>query len=94
MLQQRTKFALVALKCRLIAIGGWNLSGTLRSVEAYDEFANKWYPLASMNLERNSHSGTVYKNKIYVVGGNRDGSLEYYDPNIDKWTLVSVLTKF
>lgn len=89
MLEQRAKFTLNILKNRLIAIGGWNSTGTLRSVEAYDSFTNKWAPLASMNLARDSHSVAVYENKIYVVGGNDSGSLEYYDPIIG-WTLVCV----
>jgi len=55
---------------KLNFIGGWNKQeGVLASVERYNEFANKWEKVASLNVARCHHTATVVGGKIYVAGG-------------------------
>lgn len=92
MLQTRRDFALVPVSGRLFAVGGKESDKSyLNSVECYDPFKNKWEFIAPMNQKRCSHSVAVHKNRLYAFGGLNGGindSVEYYDPTIDKWTLV------
>lgn len=91
MLINRTCFALVSVNGKLIAVGGRS-SFILRTVECYDTFENKWKFIASLNEARCSHSVAVHKNLLYAIGGVYYGckgdSPEYYDPSINKWTMV------
>jgi N-acetylneuraminic acid mutarotase len=49
--------------------------------------------VANMHYRRSGASVNVYDGKIFVVGGH-DGpvvhrSVEYYDPNENKWTIIA-----
>lgn len=60
-------------------------------MEYFDLFTNQWKPAASTNRERFDHGAFAHNKRLYVVGGCRtciEESVEYYDPLIDKWTLV------
>lgn len=95
MLQARENFALVYLNGRVLAVGGYE-AASLSSVECYDPFKNKWEFVAPMNLKRHSHSAAIHKNRLFVLGGiarvmNVNDSIEYYDPTVDKWTMVQAI---
>lgn len=57
-----------------------------------------WRKLASMNVARYEFACAEVNGKVYVVGGNgMDGdslsSVEMYNPDIDKWTLIESLRR-
>lgn len=96
MLQIRRYFALVSLNDRLYAVGGRvNFKEDLNFVESYDPLKNKWELATPMNRKRCAHSAIVHKNRLFVLGGlaedSIDDSVEFYDPTIDKWTMVLLL---
>lgn len=68
------------------------------SAERYDLQANCWYRIADFNIKRFGHSCVVVSNNLYIVGGfngsSFEPSIERYDHNIDKWTVVRHLTTF
>lgn len=89
MVQNRKLFALVPLYNKLFAIGGYNSAiGSLHSVEAYDMCSNKWEHISSMNEFRSSHGCAVHNNHIYVIGGDDECTVEYYDSFLDHWFMV------
>lgn len=93
MLEHRKYFQLIFFNEKVFAVGGETVYGVLHSVEYYDDNNNAWKKVASMNCGRTQHAAFVYNNLLYVVGGNYNDrrlqtSVEYYDPSIDKWTLV------
>ena len=53
---------------KIVATGGSNYNGSLRSVEAYDHHENKWTNLTDMLRERSNHSVGCFGNKMYVMG--------------------------
>lgn len=80
----------VAVGQYIYAIGGYDSSCQLRTVERYDTERNVWEFVASMCRPRSALSATVLRGKIWVFGGY-DGdkfltSVEVYDPAGDTWT--------
>lgn len=95
MLRIRSYFALASMNGKLIAVGGdqsARLGENANSVECYDPFKNKWEFIAPMNIQRYAHSVVVHGDRLYAIGGacgcGTLDSIEYYDPAIDKWTMV------
>ena len=83
-------FATVLLDNRLYAIGGKIIGKNdrlyLNKCEYYDMSLKKWFEMPSMNIKRCCHSGFIYKNWIWVLGGyNRHkkiGTIENFDKNL------------
>lgn len=58
--------------CRY-ALGGFDGKEMVSSVEIFDPRLNSWIMGESMNQSRGYAATAVVKEKIYVVGGLRDG---------------------
>ena len=73
----------------IVATGGKNISwGSLRSVEVYDHFADKWTYMADMCNFRSEHSSVAVRNKLFAVGGSYGSSGEVYDSTSQRFTLL------
>ena len=103
--QARTELGVAEVEGRIYAIGGCNESGSAPSLygsivsslfengvntnEEYDPATNTWTYMAPIPTPRLAFGTTVYKNKIYCIGGVFNGSStginEVYDPQIDTW---------
>jgi hypothetical protein len=87
---------------QIYVIGGWDASsGSISNViakpEKYDPVENSWTELADMPVPVTGHISLVYKDKIYVFGGDSlytmDGSkstniIQEYDTSTDTWSLL------
>jgi N-acetylneuraminic acid mutarotase len=81
----------------IYAIGGWDGTRALSTVEEYDPMTDTWTRKADMLFPKNGLSTSVVNGKIYAIGG-ADGSpaggagatysnvVEEYDPVADTWT--------
>lgn len=91
MLEKRRDFPLIFFSQRVFAVGGYD-DQRLSSVEYFDDYENKWKKVSPMKRARDQHAVFVHNNRLYAVGGTNDvgldPSMEYYDPSIDKWSLV------
>eukprot|EP00930_Biecheleria_cincta_P015175 TRINITY_DN12751_c0_g1_i2.p1 TRINITY_DN12751_c0_g1~~TRINITY_DN12751_c0_g1_i2.p1 ORF type:complete len:549 (-),score=67.25 TRINITY_DN12751_c0_g1_i2:58-1704(-) len=90
---KRSSFAAAVLDGHLYALGGYDGSATLASVERFDAKTNTWSFVANMTSRRQGLSAAVLDGKLYALGGH-DGrskldSVERYDPNANTWTIVS-----
>ena len=85
----------------MYAVGGENLSNSLKSVERYDYESDSWTPVASMLQNRSHHTVAVVteadgKQYMYAAGGkkatfeqnNALKTVERYDPLKNEWTYV------
>ncbi|XP_065053298.1 kelch-like protein 17 isoform X2 [Rhopilema esculentum] len=75
------------------AVGGFDGSQDLASVEMYNPKSNKWVSSAPMGTRRSSLGVDVLHNLLYAVGGY-DGasclcSVERFDPLLQQWTSVA-----
>ncbi|XP_058160690.1 kelch-like protein 17 isoform X3 [Dasypus novemcinctus] len=82
-----------ALHGSLYAVGGYDSSAHLASVEKYEPQVNAWMPVASMLSRRSSAGVAVLEGALYVAGGN-DGtsclnSVERYSPKASAWESVA-----
>jgi len=76
---------------KIYAIGGYDSSGALSTVEEYDPVTNTWTTIASMPTARLGLGVTVASNgKIYAIGGIGNSTflstVEEYDPVTNTWT--------
>ena len=51
------------------AVGGFNGSLRVRTVDVYDPIRNMWSSVASMEARRSTLGVAVLNNRIYAVGG-------------------------
>jgi hypothetical protein len=74
---------------RIWVIGGWDES-RLDTVESYNPTENSWQSEANLTIERNWASAWVANGRIYVAGGESDGtrliSVESYNPFSRVWS--------
>ena len=82
---------------KIYAIGGFNSTGDLNSVEEYDSTTDTWITKASMLTARRNFQVAVVGGKIYAIGGidNNNSylySVEEYDPATNTWTTKSPMT--
>ncbi|XP_078491173.1 kelch-like protein 12 [Ciona intestinalis] len=89
----RQWFVAVVFNNVVYAIGGYDGKQSLKSVEKYNVDDDTWVYVENMNIERHAHAACVAQNKIYVVGGLDSGnkvvkSIECYDDQTDKWSVV------
>lgn len=74
---------------RVFAIGGFDGTSILNSVEAYDPRMKNWMDIPPMSIPRSSASACELDGKIFVLGGSsgsRLNTVEYYEPRANKWT--------
>ena len=62
------------------------------SVEAYDDYENKWTYLPNMIRKRRLHASVSMGNKLFVIGGNITKSCEVFDSFTRKFTLIKAKT--
>lgn len=77
-----------AVNNKVYVFGGYNNTGFLNSVEAYDAITDTWVTRASMPTPRHQPAAAVVNNKIYVIGGYYTGwmnTVEEYDPATNTW---------
>ncbi|MEX0664753.1 MAG: hypothetical protein WD598_08285 [Acidimicrobiia bacterium] len=65
----RGALSAVAVKGRLLAIGGIDTSGVLRSTELYDPEADKWIPGPDLAIPREHLGSAVVGQHVYAIGG-------------------------
>ncbi|GFY88138.1 Galactose oxidase/kelch repeat superfamily protein [Actinidia rufa] len=75
----------------------WNWV-SLGDVFQYDSCLNRWSKLANMNVARYDFACAEVNGMVYAVGGyGTDGkslsSVEVYNPDDDKWTLIESLRR-
>ena len=83
-----TELAAIIFEDKIIASGGWGMpSGgmALSSVESYSFETNTWSYLPAMTIERYYHCACVFDGRIFVLGGDKTTSIEYFDPSLGQW---------
>lgn len=95
-------FEVVVLNGKLLVMAGYSvIDGTgsvLADVYQYDSCLNSWSKLANMNVARYEFACAEVNGMVYAVGGHgMDGeslsSVEVYNPDTDKWTLIESLRR-
>jgi len=96
----RSTVATCVVDGKIYAIGGWDGTKPLATVEVYDPITDTWTKKAPMPTARCALSASVVNGKIYVFGGQlttpiaagpRVAAVEEYDPVMDTWTKKSNL---
>ncbi|CAI6373326.1 unnamed protein product [Macrosiphum euphorbiae] len=96
MLIGRRRLGVGVLDNCLYAIGGYDGTKALSSVEVFDVNIQKWRMVSNMWIKRSDFGVGVLNNRLYAVGGGNKvvlKSVEYYDPSLNKWTLVSEMSE-
>ncbi|XP_076820217.1 kelch-like protein 23 [Clavelina lepadiformis] len=75
----------VVLNDEIYAIGGYDGSNHVSSVEKYNLYAKTWIDVPSMNGTRYGGSACVVDGLIWVFGGYGANTVEFYDPATNKW---------
>ena len=85
----------------MYSIGGYDGINNkfLRSCERYNILTNEWTYFDPMNIARCAFSASsVNASLIFIFGGydgtQRLGSIEKYEPELNKWELLSVILRF
>ncbi|KAK0041311.1 kelch-like protein 18 [Biomphalaria pfeifferi] len=78
----------------IYAVGGLTSSGdSLSTVERFDPITGQWTPGEPMNTMRSRVGVTVFKGRLYAIGGyngmERLDTVEVYDPVIKRWSRVA-----
>ncbi|XP_028906620.1 kelch-like protein 3 isoform X3 [Ornithorhynchus anatinus] len=91
---RRSSVGVGVVEGKLYAVGGYDGASRqcLSTVEQYSPATNEWTYVADMSTRRSGAGVCAVNGLLYVVGGD-DGScnlasVEYYNPVIDKWTLL------
>ena len=93
----------VAYKGKLYCFGGYNGSGSYSSQGftkrcfVYTPSSDSWKEIASAPIGISAAAGCVYKDKIYIFGGDPNSGFDNagnktvyeYDPATDKWSLIN-----
>ena len=87
--EARAYCGLVSVGSYLYAIGGYNDTSWLRSVERFDPLTNRWTMLTPMSTARSAFGATVWNGRIYVTGGNGASHVlntaEKFNPRTNTW---------
>ncbi|XP_054287348.1 kelch-like protein 12 [Macrosteles quadrilineatus] len=92
MLVPRSELGLAMLDGCVYAVGGWEGSFRLDSVERYDPSTNSWNLIEPMKMAVTSPAVIAHEGMLYVTGGAvlEDGDgielVQRYDPRSDTWT--------
>lgn len=80
----------------LYAIGGFDDSSPLNSVERYDPSTDQWTYVACMSTCRGGVGAGAMGERIWAVGGHNGsqylGSMESYDPVRDVWEVSAEMS--
>ena len=83
---------IVVLDGQLFAVGGYDGTQHLSSVECYSPCNDQWMSIAQMKSNRCYVGTAVMCGKLFAVGGYDGLSLldtfESYDPLVQEWTLM------
>ncbi|MDI3341837.1 MAG: kelch repeat-containing protein [Sphaerobacter sp.] len=87
----REGLAAAAVNNVIYAIGGYNGTSYLATVEAYDPSSNTWTSKAAMPTARGYLAAAAVNNVIYAIGGYNSGLrdtnlVQAYDPSSNTWT--------
>ncbi|GAB6025875.1 hypothetical protein CHUAL_014049 [Chamberlinius hualienensis] len=91
----RSELGLALLDGYIYAVGGWEGSYRIDSVERYDLKTNTWTFVSPMQLALTSPAVVANRGRLYVTGGAilEDGDgiemVQKYNPKLDKWTEVA-----
>jgi len=91
----RSELGLAMLDGHVFAVGGWEGSSRLDSVERYDPETNTWSPVASLKMAVTSPAVVAHEGCLYVSGGAilEDGDgielVQRYDSKSGEWTEVA-----
>lgn len=84
--------AAIVLRDSIFLTGGRaNLfDDAMKEVEVYDAVQNLWHSAQDMRREREGHTLAYFNNRIYAIGGQKNGSsyeeeIEWYDETGDDW---------
>ncbi|XP_053315601.1 kelch-like protein 6 [Spea bombifrons] len=88
----RWRHKMAALCGKVYAIGGFDGSQRIYSVEVYDPFHNCWSEVAPLLYSVSSFASASYQSKLFVIGGGPNGKLatdktQCYDPTTNSWGL-------
>jgi len=88
---------------RLYAIGGEDVSTSLRETESFDPHTNRWSQCASMQKRRSNVAVVSCNGFIYAIGGHESSTInkniirhddgERYDPKCNQWTLITSFSR-
>ena len=86
----RNGLSTAVVEGKIYAIGGWDGSQILSTVETYDPVTGTWTKRADMRAPRAFLSSAVVDGKIYAIGGwdrsQNISTVQAYDPATDTWT--------
>ncbi|KAI3357355.1 hypothetical protein L3Q82_015792 [Scortum barcoo] len=93
---RRARVGVAAIGNRLYAVGGYDGTSDLATVESYDPITNSWQPEVSMGTRRSCLGVAVLHGLLYAAGGY-DGasclnSAERYDPLTSTWTSIAAMS--
>ncbi|KFU95369.1 Kelch-like 17, partial [Chaetura pelagica] len=85
-----------AIGNKLYAVGGYDGTSDLATVESYDPVTNSWQPEVSMGTRRSCLGVAALHGLLYAAGGY-DGasclnSAERYDPLTGTWTSIAAMS--
>lgn len=95
-------FGVVVLNGKLLVMAGYSViegTGTASAdVYEYDCYLNSWSKLSAMNVARYDFACAEVNGKVYAAGGYGTGrdslsSVEMYDPETGRWTLIESLRR-
>ncbi|KAJ6721638.1 hypothetical protein OIU85_024701 [Salix viminalis] len=98
----KTGFGVAVLNGKLLVMAGCSVINGTRTasadVYAYDCYLNSWSKLSSMNVARYDFACAEVDDRVYAAGGHGTGgeslsSVEMYDPDTDRWTLIESLRR-
>ena len=87
---KRCNSACTVFEGKIVATGGENYKGTLKSVESYDHYKKKWTSLSDMIGGKFEHSAINMGNKLFVISSVSYTSSEVYDNISRKFTLLNL----
>ncbi|XP_035215648.1 kelch-like protein 17 isoform X1 [Stegodyphus dumicola] len=92
---RRSRAGVAGVGRLVYAVGGYDGSKDLSSVECYNPLTNKWSPVPPMGTKR-SCLGVASLNGLLYAGGGYDGasclnSVERYDPLVTTWSSVAAM---
>lgn len=91
-----TSAGLAVLGDKVYAVGGFNGSLRVRTVDVYDPASDSWSTCNSMEARRSTLGVAVLNGCIYAVGGF-DGSTglssaEMFDPKTQEWRMIASMS--
>ncbi|XP_071963391.1 kelch-like protein 24 isoform X2 [Antedon mediterranea] len=94
----RSELGVAAVDGYIYAVGGWEGSARLDSVERYSPSTNTWTFVSPMKMALTSPAVVAHEGKLFVMGGAvlEDGDgidlVQCYDTRTDQWTQLQPMT--